>query len=1062
MTNRATPDRCDPVVVANYFTTMRHFLETQGRVMSAWIGRGADARAPVTSLRARAGNRPLVKPGTVMPNTHRFVPMPSAPARAAAASPAPVAPEPVAIVPVIRAQVAVPAVAMDAPLDDLRETLLGIVEEKTGYPRDMVGFDRNLETDLGIDSIKRVEIVGTLLQGLPENIRGRLAEARTRLNTQATLGGILDIIRAAQANGGAPAHVAAPAERIPAKAEKAIAAPARSVIRAHAEPVPANAMRRINGGRFVLTIDRSGVVEELAAALRERGNDIVLIEQDVLQSEEALIQRCQALRNEARIAGVVHLAALGLPSLSAEGSPSEWRQALRHNEKALFLLLRELSPHLVDDAHVVAASDLGGNFGRDENTGGALRLVAGCTGTLKSFRKERETLRVKAVDLDPSRTAASLASDLLAEIELEGGRQEIGYPAGQRTVFRTVAEPVVADSRFEAALTNTVVLATGGARGITAETLRSLARPGNTLILTSRSPLENEPAEIAALADATSLRDYFVAEVRAGRAKWNPKEIGKRVGNLLAQREMRANIADLAAGGAKVEYVAVDVTDEQGVQALVQDITQRHGPISGVVHGAGIIEDKLLADKAGDSWSRVVETKIIGLLLLQKYLDPQALKFFIAFSSVAGRYGNSGQSDYACANELMNRLCVALQSRWGEHVAVSALCWGPWGATKFGAGMVTAETEAKFARVGVKLVSAELGRKLFREELTRKAGTPVEVVCGEAAWDTREAELGAIRLQEGVEPPETPVHAADSEPLLGAAAAQAQPTGERIVTIDVGRAQHLYLDEHMLDGKQVLPAAAALEMLAEAGRMLWPGWQVVEVREHKLMKGVEMDSKPRQLRILILPPPYGSSEGFEVTAQLQSEFAPGKMVTHYRAVLRLAQELPEAVPAERTRHVEKTLTVAKAYDEWLFHGPRFRVIEKIEGLSRNGAGARVRASHPQQWLHGCAADATWVFDPALLDAAAQMAWLWSRAFRDEAALPARFGRVLRYRARCPERMHMEYERIETADPSLIRANVTFFDEQGEPVMAIEELDSIASAALNRFGGTANLAHGAVA
>jgi hypothetical protein len=377
--------------------------------------------------------------------------------------------------------------------------------------------------------------------------------------------------------------------------------------------------------------------------------------------------------------------------------------------------------------------------------------------------------------------------------------------------------------------------------------------------------------------------------------------------------------------------------------------------------------------------------------------------------------------------------------------------------------MVTAETEAKFARDGVKLVSAELGRKLFREELTRIAGTPVEVVCGEAAWDTREEELGAIHLQKGVASSETSVHAKDGEPLLGAAAAQAQPTGERIVTLELDRAQHLYLDEHMLDGKQVLPAAAALEMLAEAGRMLWPGWQVAEVREHKLMKGVELDSKPRRLRILILPPPYGSSEGFEVTAQLQSEFAPGKMQTHYRAVLRLAQNLPDAVPAERIRHAEKSLTIAKAYDEWLFHGPRFRVIEKIEGLSRAGAGARVRASRPQQWLAKCAPDGpAWVFDPALLDAAAQMAWLWSRAFRDEAALPTRFGRVSRYCGHCPERMHMEYARTDTDDPSLIRGNFTFFGPQGEPVLAIEELDSVASAALNRFGGTARVGQKATA
>ena len=69
-------------------------------------------------------------------------------------------------------------------------------------------------------------------------------------------------------------------------------------------------------------------------------------------------------------------------------------------------------------------------------------------------------------------------------------------------------------------------------------------------------------------------------------------------------------------------------------------------------------------------------------------------------------------------------------------------------------------------------------------------------------------------------------------------------------------------------------------------------------------------------------------------------------------------------------------------------------------------------------------------------------------------MPARFGRVVRYRERFPERMHMQYTRIPSDDPTLIRGNVLFLDEAGEAVMSIEELDSIASAALNRFGGTA--------
>ncbi|MFY9514304.1 MAG: SDR family NAD(P)-dependent oxidoreductase, partial [Rubrivivax sp.] len=738
--------------------------------------------------------------------------------------------------------------------------------------------------------------------------------------------------------------------------------------------------------------------------------------------------------------------------------PAAWRAGLQQTEKSLFLLLRALSPVLAEGAHVVAASDLGGLFGREGTALPELRLLSGAVGALKSLREERLDLRVKAVDLDPKRTAAELAADLLGEIELVGGRQEVGYPEGRRTVFKTMAEEPAIDSTRQAALDPLVVLATGGARGITAEVLRELARAGNTLVLTGRSALvEAEDSASAALASADTLRQHFVAQVRAGALKLTPGEIQRRVQGVIDQREMRANVADFRAAGAAVEYHAVDVTDEASIAALLADLQRRHGRVDGVVHGAGVIEDKRLADKRSDSWSRVVDTKIIGLLLLAKLLDAKTLKFFTVFSSVAGRYGNSGQSDYATANELMNRLCQSLQARWGDSVAVSALCWGPWGATKFGAGMVTADTEAKFAEKGVYLVSASLGRRLFRDEIVRRAGTPVEVVCGEAPWEQREAEQGRIERQAAQ--PQGP----ELGPLLGHAVPISRPTGERIVPLRLDPTRHLYLQEHALDGKLVLPAAAALELMAEAARALWPGWQVVEVREHKLLKGVDMDMSGRDLQVFLSPPPYGSSEGFEVSAQLQSDLGNGRAMTHYRCVVRLEQMLPTALPAPRQFHDDKALSVAKAYGEWLFHGPRFQVIEQIEGLSPAGSGARVRPSRPSLWLSRPASDQPgWLFDPALLDAAAQMAWLWARAYRDESALPARFGRVVRYRDSLPERLHMEYERIESGDPTLVRGNVTFFDEQGEPVLAIEELDSIASAALNRLGGTARTAEDAAA
>lgn len=1050
----------DSSVMSEYFATMRQFLETQERVMGAFLGHEAGPARPALRI-SRAISQALPRVAEVpapmaAPPAVAMTPqsMPSAPVVAAVPVPVPAAapvsvpavPPAVVTAPVAAAPAAAPAASAGESLTraGLVDMLLALIEEKTGYPRDMVGLDQNLEADLGIDSIKRIEVVGALLQQLPAAHREALTEQRSQLNTQATLNGMVDLIASAQVGGA----VAVPFDQAGGESpvvgvNSAVDHPPRQVMQAVADPAPADAARALAAGRFVITRDAGGVADQLAAALRGQGREVVAVEAD-LADEAALLAWAQAL-GDAPVAGVLHLAALGAPPF--DGSVDAWRQALNRSEKSLFLLLRQLDARLVEQGHVLAASDLGGRFGRDGGAVGALRPVGGAVGALKSYGEERPGLRIKAVDLDPARPPEAQAADLLSELTLEGGRQEVGYPAGLRTSFRSVGAAVDIDAARGAALHDLVVLATGGARGITAEVLRELAQPGNTLVLTGRSTLiADESADTAACADASALRQHFVAQVRNGSLKLTPGEIQRKLQAVLDQREMRANLADLRAAGAQVEYHAVDVTDADAVGALVADLVHRHGRVDGVVHGAGVIEDKRLADKHSDSWSRVVETKVLGLLALAQHVVPTQLRFFTVFSSVAGRYGNSGQADYATANELMNRLCLQLQAAWGSTVAVSALCWGPWGATTWGAGMVTADTEAKFAAKGVRLVSAALGRRLFRDELQREAGSPVEVVCGEADWERHEAAKGEVRRLPSL------------APLLGAAEPGALPTGERLLPIVLDPAQHLYLQEHALDGRCVLPAAAALEIMAEAASVLWPGWTVVEVHEHRLMKGVELGREPRTLRVFLSPPPYGSSEGFEVSAQLQSELAPGRWLTHYRCVVRLEQTFAAPLPVQRVAHDEQPLSVAKAYGEWLFHGPRLQVIEAIEGLSAEGAGAQVVSTQPQRWLAQVPSDGPgWIFDPALLDAAAQMAWLWARAYRDESALPARFGRVVRYRDVLPARLTMVYHRVATEDPTLVRGHVSFLDDAGLPVLVVEELDSIASAALNRLGGTAQTA-----
>ena len=148
----------------------------------------------------------------------------------------------------------------------------------------------------------------------------------------------------------------------------------------------------------------------------------------------------------------------------------------------------------------------------------------------------------------PPHALPRLAAELMQELELVGGRQEVGYPGGVRTVFRTVPAPSpTAAAAPRDKLDSLVVLATGGARGITAETLRELALPGNVLILTGRSPLVDEPEALAACGDAEQVRQHFIAQVRSGAVKLTPADIQRKTAAVMAGREMRANIDDLRA-----------------------------------------------------------------------------------------------------------------------------------------------------------------------------------------------------------------------------------------------------------------------------------------------------------------------------------------------------------------------------------------------------------------------------------------------------------------------------------------------------------------------------------
>ena len=271
------------------------------------------------------------------------------------------------------------------------------------------------------------------------------------------------------------------------------------------------------------------------------------------------------------------------------------------------------------------------------------------------------------------------------------------------------------------------MLLVGGAKGITARFAATLAgTAGCRIELLGRTPVPTAEDEHPQAKDAKDLR---AALITAGLK--SPAEIERTVRRILGEREVRQTLAKLEALGSPARYQSVDMLDAEAVHRAVKEIHAEHGRLDGIVYAAGVIEDKLVAEKTPESFGRVYGTKVDGArTLLEATADlPGEPKFVVLFGSIAATLGNRGQSDYAAANDALE----SLGRRWPARRAVT-VHWGPWAPTGDHDGMVTPELMRDYARRGIALIDPEEGTLGLLRELAWGRPETAAVVHTASGW----------------------------------------------------------------------------------------------------------------------------------------------------------------------------------------------------------------------------------------------------------------------------------------------------------------------------------------
>ncbi|MDR3087837.1 MAG: SDR family NAD(P)-dependent oxidoreductase, partial [Azoarcus sp.] len=589
--------------------------------------------------------------------------------------------------------------------EQIADIVLQIVSEKTGYPIDMLGLDMNLEADLSIDSIKKIEIVGSLREriALPESEEGMDAffEQLISIKTFRNMITWIEEMGKAIAEGSGAAGAKEEAFKgttIAADVAASLGEETHEIVRMVLEDTPRplgeTNVLALQDKTFAIFDDGKGLAAAVVEELKGRGAQAKLY-----SGEASELSGCDGL----------------ILVNSASGT----RQ---YTILDLFHAIKQADAERLK--YVFTFDDVPGALLRAE-TMSQVNLLEGFPGLLKSLAHEYPEKRFCALTFLSAFDTENFPVLVVDELSARETLPEIFYE-GQDRFARLPKIEAAKAAQGDALLeldANANVLVLGGAQGITPFIVSHLAAVSPCrYILVGRSAPEAENAAHEKLETLDAIRKYLI-ETEGLRT---PREVETKALAIFKTNQIRKSIARIEAAGGKAVYRAADVRNPEAFRALIGNIEKEFGKIEGVVHAAGILEDKLFRDKEAASFERVYGTKKNPLNVVLEELLPD-LKLLVLFSSMTSSFGNAGQCDYAAGNSVLD-LAAQLLGRKKPELRVVAFNWGPWK----GAGMVNAGLENEFRKKGIAFLELEKGSVFFVNELLGGDAPAVLAVGGDA------------------------------------------------------------------------------------------------------------------------------------------------------------------------------------------------------------------------------------------------------------------------------------------------------------------------------------------
>ena len=622
----------------------------------------------------------------------------------------------------------------DAVCTALREAFA----ERTGYPLELIEADLDLEADLGIDSVKRVEVVGHVGEVLGVDVKELdFSQALSVSDIAEVLVGSqnVEVVDAQRTEAGASD---AQLDSVTIGYEDESSRTAHRYVPQSVRIKSLGAERTIlPGDAILITAADQSVNDAVRKVLEELSLTVIEIPGD---ASEATIKRLTSSDRLRRVSTVVDLSVLR-PHADVLSKGDAWWQDVEGQYTTVFSVAQatyETLQSYGEHASWIAVTSSGGMSGMDLRTVGD--PIGGLTARfVKTLALELRQMHTRIVDFDvvePSSLAGALRTELTHEAENE--EIEIGYIEGDRYTVRVLPVPVSSSDRAvrQSLSTDSCVVMSGGSRGIVRECALALAEQRNIpVVLLGRSdPDDPEMKPWLAYSDEdwANARAEVMRQGRTRRPEASVADLSDEDRKITYTRQLVTNLADIDSRTDKIHYLVCDVSDPDQVDKAMAQVRSRFGKISAIVHGAGLESFGAIPRKSLRKTAKAIAVKARGFQNLLRSTAEDDLSAFISFGSISGRFGMDGQSDYTAGASLLAQMAHIMsrsQSQNPRTIPFITMEWTAWDEVGMATNPEVVSVQAN--ERGMTYMSVADGVRHFVDEIELGTANPEVLYFGE-------------------------------------------------------------------------------------------------------------------------------------------------------------------------------------------------------------------------------------------------------------------------------------------------------------------------------------------